>query len=172
MNVQLQFQMLINEALSEDIPVNTAKRVEFDSAYGHLVVTTAQRKYLVTLRSAEEKARMQKYHAIITGPTAFKVTTHAYEIKQRDREALTFECPTFGECTPREAKHSGDYINVLFSTMTEFAGGHVRFTGVAQLGRDVARPVAGMPVFGEYHKYTQTGWMRPDMYSGLEVYVC
>lgn len=170
MNVQLLFQMLVNEALLDGIPVNTASRVEFDSAYEALVVTTSHRKFRVILRSAEEKAMMQKRHVIITGPTAFQVTTHAHEIRQRDREALTFDCPTFGMCTPPEAKHSGDYVNVLFSTMTEFSGGHVRFTGVAQLGNDSNRPVAGMPVYGEYHKYTRNGWMSPDMYSGLEVY--
>lgn len=168
MNLQLQFQMLLYEAESEGVPVDTAKRVQFDSYTKSLVIDTEVRRYVIIHKSIEEKSSLKKRRPIVMGPDALAVMFHISEMGERPQKSLVFRCPTFPECVPKYARFMDGSVQVRFTSVQNPIHNRVQFEGFARVQTDYsAFSDEDLRVYSEYDAYAKSGWMSADLFSAL-----
>lgn len=114
-------------------------------------------------------------HQITKGPLAVQVTIHMSEMGTRAREPIQFVCPTFKQSVPQHVGLKTDYVDVQFLSVRTLKGGQIFFQGLAytvvQKGYKMSVPLCGVPVYGLYRKYAETGWIRVDQRRLLEIYL-
>jgi hypothetical protein len=166
MNLQLLFQLLLYEAETEGLSVESAHEIVFEIQYKRLCVKTSGKQYLVTLKTAEEKMLLRRRRPILTGPEALEVTFHVNEMTERQRTNLVFHCSSLREVLPHAEKFTDEFVSVRFTSVKQLNHHKVHFDGVVYV--TTSHLVVTQRVVGEYDSYTQTGWMQPDLFSPPE----